>query len=142
MIARFPPPLLLYKCKPKCPGSFVTMHRNASLLHETNDVLNHLIGRFLCARKVFDGVIPERADQAVGQCVKIDLEFAFCRGALAFFASAQIRMQDLRSTSFFVHESALLLSWIICTTCSRSSSPIFCRLSASFSMSIYNTRSR
>ena len=70
------------------------MHRNASLLHETSDVLSHSIGRFLCVRKVFDGVIPERADQAVGQCVKIDLEFTFCRGALAFFASAQIRMQD------------------------------------------------
>jgi hypothetical protein len=41
----------------------------------------------------------------------------------------------LRSTSFFVYESADLLSCTICTTWRRSSSPSFWRPSASLSMS-------
>jgi hypothetical protein len=45
-----------------------------------------------------------------------------------------------RSISFLVYESGALLSWTICTTCSKSSSLSFCRPSASLSISTWEER--
>ena len=45
--------------------------------------------------------------------------------------------ENLRSTSFFVYVSAVLLSCTMLTTWSKSSSDNLCRLSANFSMSIF-----
>jgi len=99
-------------------------------------------------------IVPQLADEAVGECVEIDVEFALCVTDISKCRSRSCAFRrrgcvaggqmgkwgeggrHLRSTSFLVIVSAVFLSWINCTTVRRSSSPRRWRLSASLSMSI------